>query len=245
MRTRITRGLSAVLAVSALSLTAACGGSDGTEKDGADKPAAGGSASASAAPTSQAPAAAPLTAAQMKAAALEVKDLPSGWKAKKGEDDKTVYKADKAECQPLAAMMSAGIEGATQGASVDFVIGDNASELSQEVATFPAGAGAADYTKKIAAALDGCAGFSVEVEGQKMKVESKRLTAPQGAEEAIAFGMTLEVAPGIKIAPDLVVARQGAGVFRMLHLADAAAAKKDFDGLAKAATDKFVEAARG
>ncbi|MFF9199519.1 hypothetical protein ACF09L_30370 [Streptomyces sp. NPDC014779] len=243
MRTRITRGLSAVVAVSALSLTAACGGGDDTKKDGADKPAAG--TATTAAPTTEAPAAKPLTAAQMKAAALELKDLPAGWKTKKVENDNMVYKADKAECQPLAAMVSAGIDGATQGASVDFAIGKNASELSQEVATFPAADGAADYTKKIAAALDACASFSVEAEGQKIKVESKKLTAPQGAEEALAFGLTLEVAPGVKLGPSLAVARQGAGVFRMVHLADAGTAKKDFDSLAKTATEKFAKAAQG
>ncbi|MEV5970024.1 hypothetical protein [Streptomyces sp. NPDC051921] len=244
MRTRITRGLSAVLAVSALSLTAACGGSDDTKKDGADKPSAAGSASASAAPTSQAPAATPLTDAQMKAAALEVKDLPSGWKTKKAEESTSVYKADKAACQPLADMMGPDIAGATTGASVDFVIGNNASELSEQVATFP-GTGAADYVKKLSTALDGCAEFTVESEGQKIKLGATKITAPQGAEEALALGLSLEVAPGIKIEPKLVVARQGAGMFRLMHLADAAASKKDFDGIAKVATDKFVKAAQG
>ncbi|MFF6777483.1 hypothetical protein ACFY8W_28560 [Streptomyces sp. NPDC012637] len=242
MRTRISRGLAAALAVSALSLTAACGGGakEDTKKDGADKPAAG--ATTSAAPTSEAPAA-PLTDAQMKAAALEVKDLPSGWKAKKGEDDKSDYKSDKAECQPLADMISANVPGATKGASVDFVIGNNASELSQEVMTF-AGTGAADYTKKIATALDACTSFSVETEGQKMKLGVEKLTAPQGAEEVLAFRFALEVSPGITIKPKLLVGRQGTGAFRMVHLADAAKAEKDFDGLAKTATEKFAKAAQ-
>ncbi|MFI8965747.1 hypothetical protein ACIGO8_26970 [Streptomyces sp. NPDC053493] len=243
MRTRISRGLAAALAVSALSLTAACNGSDDPAKDGADKPSAGATGTASAAPTSKAPAT-PLTAAQMKAAAMELKDLPAGWKVAKTDDDNTNYKADKAECQPLAAVMSADVEGSTLGASADFVLGRQQSELSEEVVTF-SGTGAADYTKKLATALDACTDFTVDVEGQKTKFSVRKLTAPQGAEEVLAFGLTMEVAPGIKIEPNLVVGRQGAGVFRMVHLADTTSTKKDFDSFAKLATEKFAKAAQG
>ncbi|MEU6877101.1 hypothetical protein [Streptomyces sp. NPDC046712] len=240
MRTRIRHGLAAALAVSALSLTAACGGGDAKDdakKDG-DKPAA-----TSAAPTSEAPAT-PLTAAQMKAAVLELKDLPSGWKVSKADPTTTVYKADKPECQPFADVMSDEIAGATKGASVDFTVGNNEAELSEEVVTF-AGTGAADFTKKLGTALNSCTDFTVEAEGNKIKFAATKLTGPQGVEEAHAFGLSMEVAPGIKITPNLVVARQGTGVIRFLHLADAATAKKDFDTLAKLATDKFVKAAQG
>ncbi|MFI8822586.1 hypothetical protein [Streptomyces sp. NPDC053431] len=243
MRTRISRGLAAVLAVSALSLTAACNGTDDPAKDGADKPAADRSGSATAAPTSQAPAT-PLTAAQMKAAALELKDLPAGWKAAKADAATSNYKADKAECQPLAAVMSADTEGATDGPRADFVLGRQQSELSERVMTFP-GTGAADYTGKLATALDTCKDFTVDVDGQKTKFTTRKLTAPQGAEEALAFAITIEIAPGIKIEPHLVVGRQGTGAFRMVHLADTTSTKKDFDSFAKLATDKFVKAAQG
>ncbi|MEU8541604.1 hypothetical protein AB0C52_16735 [Streptomyces sp. NPDC048717] len=245
MRTRFTRGLSAALVVSSLALSAAaCGGDDkkdDAKKDGADKPAA--SASASAAPEAAAPAK-PLTDAQMKAAALELKDLPSGWKTTKTDDDKSVYKADKAECEPVVAVMNDSLAGATKGPSADFAIGNNDSELSQQIVTFT-GTGAADFTKKLAAAVDACASFSVETDGQKMKVGAKKATAPQGAEEAVAFTFALEVAPNITVEPTLLVARQGAGLFRLMYLADDAAAKKNFDALAKTATDKFVKAAQG
>ncbi|MFD0368403.1 hypothetical protein [Streptomyces sp. NPDC059071] len=242
MRTRISRGLAAALAVSALSLTAACGGGakDDTKKDGADKPAAG--ATTSAAPTSEAPAT-PLTAAQMKAAALELKDLPSGWKASTAEDDDTVYKADKPECAAIADLMSGKIDGGTEGAEVGFSKGNNDSEVDEAIATFP-GTGAADFTKKIGTALESCTGFTTEVEGSKWKLTLTKLPAPQGVEEAYAFGVAIEVAPGMKIEPNVIVARQGTGVLRFLHLADAAG-KKDFDSLSKLATDKFVTAAKG
>ncbi|MFJ7070857.1 hypothetical protein [Streptomyces sp. NPDC101115] len=242
MRTRISRGLAAALAVSALSLTAACGGGakEDTKKGGADKPAAG--ATTSAAPTSEAPAT-PLTDAQMKAGVLELKDLPSGWKATKRQTGNTVYKAEKAECQPIAALMSGDVDGATKGPSVDFAVGNNASEIAEDVVTFP-GTGAADFTKKLTTALDSCPDFAVTADGGKMKMSVKKLTAPQGAEEAHAFEIGLEVAPGITIKPNMVFVRQGTGVLRFLHLADAAG-KKDFDGLAKTATEKFAKAAQG
>ncbi|MCT4352760.1 hypothetical protein M5362_06405 [Streptomyces sp. Je 1-79] len=242
MRTRIRHGLAAALTVSALFLVAACsGGSDGTgdttKEKAADKPAAEQT-------TSAAPAAAtPLTAAQMKAAVLELKDLPSGWKTTKRDAAPTVYKVDKPECQTLAPMLSGDIAGATEGASGDFAVGDNASEITQTVVTFE-GTGAADYIKKLGDALDACPAFTAEADGNKTKMAVKKITAPQGAEEALAFQLSLEVAPGIKVEPNLIVVRQGSGVMRFLHLADAATAKKDFDGLAKLATDKFVKGAQ-
>ncbi|GAA3395799.1 hypothetical protein [Streptomyces roseoviridis] len=242
MRTRISRGLAAALAVSALSLTAACGGgeTDGAKKDGADKPSAG--MTSPGAPTSEA-AAAPLTDAQMKAGALELKDLPSGWKTTKRQTGSVVYKAEKPECQPIAALMSGDLDGATKGPSVDFALGNNASEISEDVVTFP-GTGAADFTKKLTTALDGCPDFAVTADGAKMKFTVKKIAAPQGAEEAHAFEIGMEVTPGITIKPNLVFVRQGTGVLRFLHLADAAG-KKEYDALAGLATDKFVKAAQG
>ncbi|MER7515744.1 hypothetical protein [Streptomyces sp. NPDC126499] len=244
MRTRIRHGLAAALAVSALSLTAACGGGstdDGKKKDGADKPSAG---MPSPTPTSEAASATPLTDAQMKAGLLELKDLPSGWKTTKRQTGGVVYKAEKPECQLLAGMMSGTIDGSTKGPTADFAIGNNASEISEDVVTFP-GTGAADFTKKLTTALDSCPDFAVTADGGKMKFTVKKLTAaPQGADEAHAFEIGMEVAPGITIKPNLVFVRQGTGVLRFLHLADAAG-KKEFDSLSKLATDKFVKAAKG
>ncbi|MFF5972058.1 hypothetical protein ACFY7C_11110 [Streptomyces sp. NPDC012769] len=243
MRTRISRGLAAALAVSALSLTAACGGGsadDGKKKDGADKPSAG--ATTSAAPTSAAPSG-PLTAAQMKAGVLELKDLPSGWKTTKRQTGSAVYKAEKAECQPIAALMNGEMDGATKGPTADFALGNNASEISEDVVTFP-GTGAADFTKKLTTALDSCPDFAVTADGAKMKFTVKKTTAPQGAEEAHAFEIGMEVAPGIVIKPNLVFVRQGTGVLRFLYLADAAG-MKEYGSLTKLATDKFVKAAQG
>ncbi|MEV6328899.1 hypothetical protein [Streptomyces sp. NPDC051909] len=244
MRTPIRRGLAATLAVSALTLTAACGGGekDGAAKDGADKPAAGAT---TAAPTSEAPAAAkPLTDAQMKAALLELKDLPSGWKTTKHADSKTAYKTSKTECQFFADMMSSdGITGATTGPSADFARGNNDAEINEQVLNFT-GTGAADHLKQLDTAIDTCAEIPVEADGQKMKITVKKRPAPQGAEEALAFSLGVEVAPGITIAPNFAYARQGNGVVRLMVLA-APAASKDFDEIAKTATDKFVKAAQG
>ncbi|MFE5296896.1 hypothetical protein [Streptomyces sp. NPDC056632] len=244
MRTRISRGLAAALAVSALSLTAACGGGakkDDAAKSGTDKPAAG--ATTSAAPTSAAPAAS-LTDAQMKAALLELKDLPSGWKVTKHADSPSAYKTDKPACKGFADMMGSGdVAGATKGPSADFALGNNDSEINEQVVSFT-GTGAADYLKQLSSALDTCGDMTVEADGQKMKLSAKKRTAPQGTEEALAFTLGLEVAPGMTIEPNFVFARQGNGVVRFMLLADAAG-KKDFDSLAKKATDKFAKAAQG
>ncbi|MFI8516944.1 hypothetical protein ACIGEZ_03800 [Streptomyces sp. NPDC085481] len=243
MRTRIRHGLAAALAVSALSLTAACGGGakdtpgDGATKP-ADKPAAGQTTSAAPAP------AAPLTDAQMKAAVLELKDLPSGWKASKNPSSDFSMKADKAECEPLAAAAGSTVAGATKGPTVDFALGNNASELSEGVLAF-SGTGAADFMKQVATSLGSCTAFTADTSGTKMKITVEKLTAPQTAEEALAFKLKLNVAQGITVEPTLLIARQGTGVVRLLHLADTPAAKKDFATFAGLAGDKLAKAAQG
>ncbi|WP_137989384.1 hypothetical protein [Streptomyces vilmorinianum] len=241
MRTRIRHGLAAALAVSALSLTAACGGGaakDDAKKDkSADKPAAEQTTSAAPAPAT------PLTAAQMKAAVLEAKDLPSGWTASKATSDPTKVTADKPECQPLASLLNSEVEGATMGPGADFKRGNSESELSQQIMTF-AGTGAADYTTSIGTALGTCTSFVAKTDGGTMNIDIKKLTAPQSAEEAHAFRMTLNIAElGMKIESNILVARQGTGVTRLAHLADAAG-QKEFDTFAKLAGDKLAKAAQ-
>ncbi|MFF0432217.1 hypothetical protein ACFYU9_08355 [Streptomyces sp. NPDC004327] len=242
MRTRFSRGLSAALAVSALSLTAACGGgdSDGAKKDGADKPAASASAT-SAAPQP----AAPLTDAQMKAAALDAKDLPSGWAAGKVETGPAFGKADKPECVAVTDLFAPAVKGATTGADLHFTQGKNTT-LDQQVLTFP-GTGAADFAKAIGAAADGCTSFNTTAEGMKIKGTVKKLTAPAGAEEAHAIRVTVTMPDmGYQTQVDLLVARQGSGVTRIaFDPANDATGHKDFGALAKATVDKFAKAAQG
>lgn len=244
MRTRIRHGLAAALTVSALSLVAACGGSDSAKDSGKDKPADKPAAeqSTSAAPSS-APAAAPLTAAQMKAAVLEVKDLPSGWKTAKAEEGPTLTKVDKPECLPIAGLLSEKISGATLGASGDFENG-GATTLNQEVLAFE-GAGATDFVTKLGAALEACTGFGATAEDMKVRATVAKLTAPQGAEEAHALRLKLSIPDfGYETEVNLLVARQGTGVIRLAHDPAAASGHKDFDALAKTATDKFVKGAK-
>ncbi|TXS29659.1 hypothetical protein EAO71_13535 [Streptomyces sp. ms191] len=242
MPTRIRHGLVAVLAVSALSLTAACGGSsDDDAAKGADKPA---TATTAAEPTSAAPAV-PLTADAMKAAALEAKDLPSGWKAGKAESDPTTYKADKPACEPLTTLLADKVAGATTGASVHFERGNGDSTLDQQVLTFP-GTGAADHVKAIGTALDTCTGFTAEMEGMKMKITLQKLSAPQGAEQVQTFRMKMNIAEyNITAESNVLVAAQGTGLTRFAHIPADASGHKDFDGVAETVVEKFAKAAQG
>ncbi|MEU9998439.1 hypothetical protein [Streptomyces sp. NPDC050848] len=245
MRTRIRHGLAAVVVVSALSLTAACGGGeaqDDTKKDkAADKPAAGQTTSA--APSTAPAATAPLTAAQMKAGVLELKDLPSGWKAVKADEGPNLTKVDKPECLPIAGLLAEKLAGATLGASGDFESG-GATTLNQKVLTF-AGTGATDFVTKLGGALGSCTGFGATAEGMKVQATVEKLTAPQGAEEAHALRVKLSIADfGYATEVNLLVARQGTGVIRLAHDPAAASGHKDFDALAKIATDKFVKGAK-
>ncbi|MFG2866859.1 hypothetical protein [Streptomyces sp. NPDC048338] len=242
MRTRIRHGLAAVLAVSALSLTAACGGSsDDDAAKGTDKPA---TATTAAEPTSAAPAV-PLTADAMKAAALEAKDLPSGWKAGKAESDPATYKTDKPACEPLTTLLADKVAGATTGATVHYERGNGDSTLDQQVLTFP-GTGAADHVKAIGTALDTCPGFTAEMEGMKMKITLQKLTAPQGAEQVQTFRMKMNIAEyDITVESNVLVAAHGTGMTRFAHVPADASGHKDFDGVAKIVVEKFAKAAQG
>lgn len=244
MSTRLRRGVAAALTVSALCFTAAaCGGSSDDKK-----PAAGQEQSKDKAKggDKESPALTPLTAAQMKAATVEVKDLPSGWKAGKVPVDNTpAPKADKPACQPLADLMGAKVKGATKGGDVDFKQADGKTELSQQVLTF-AGAGAADFTKAVGTALDSCSTVSFEMEGEKTSVKIEKLDVPTVGEASHAFQMSIEFAPGIVIKADLLVAHQGTGATRVAYMNEGGAtAQKDFADLVKRIGDKFVKGVQG
>ncbi|MFJ8665404.1 hypothetical protein [Streptomyces sp. NPDC093600] len=239
MRTRVRHGLAAVVTVSALSLTAACGGGDAadTTKKGADKPAAGQTTSAAPAPAT------PLTAAQMKAATLELKDLPSGWKTSTGPDTPNPT-ADKPECQPLAGIVAKKINGATMGPSAHFERGNAESVLSTDVFTYPA-AGATDFVKALGTSLDTCKGFAADLQGMKMTVTAERLTGPKAGEESHAFRLKMKLAQmSMNIESNMMVVRQGTGVAKIVHVPANASGHKDFDALAKLAADKFVKGAQ-
>ncbi|MBT2439303.1 hypothetical protein J7E93_04050 [Streptomyces sp. ISL-36] len=240
MRTRIRHGLAAALAVSALSLTAACGGGDAKDdtKKGADKPAAGQT-------TSAAPAAAtPLTAAQMQAATLTLKDLPAGWKNGSADPDQIQPKADKAECQPLAGFMADTIAGATMGPSGSFERVSDTTGIDSQVFTFPA-AGATDFVKALGTSLDTCKGFAADLQGMKMTVTAEKITGPKAGEESHAFRLKMKLADvAMTVESNMLVVRQGTGVARISHVPPNASGHKDFDTLAKLAADKFVKGAQ-
>ncbi|MGI5355107.1 hypothetical protein ACQI4E_07275 [Streptomyces sp. CA-252508] len=240
MRTRIRRGVAVALTVSALTFTAACGGSSDKGGDSAAK----GKDKDAAAPADK-PAATPLTAEQMKAGALTVADLPKGWTAMKNPastDD--VPKADKPECQPIANLMHDKIAGATMGANNEFNGGNGANQLAHQIITFP-GTGAADFVTPIGTALEKCTGFTTTMEGAPVKLKVEKLTAPKTGEESHGVRVSMDLGGAIEFALNVVVARQGTGVSRLVYLPGTPAAAKDLDDLAKRAGEKFVKAAQG
>ncbi|MFP1627215.1 hypothetical protein ACLB9X_19035 [Streptomyces sp. 5K101] len=245
MRTRMRRGAAAVLTASALCLAAtACGAEDDKKPSAsADK---SGDAKGSA-PAEDKASTEPLTAEQMKAALTEAGDLPAGWTATKvPASNDAAPKADKPECQPLADLMSDEIKGATDGGSVDFKNKDGKTQLSQQVVTFP-GTGAADYVKAIETALAGCTSVSFDAEGTKIPVKIKPIEGSAKVGEASStFSMSLEMAPGIAINSNLVVAQQGTGVTRVAYLNDgSAAAQTGFADVITRVGDKFVKGVQG
>ncbi|MEV3991149.1 hypothetical protein AB0J57_19790 [Streptomyces sp. NPDC049837] len=236
MRTRIRRGVAVALTVSALTFTAACGGSadkggdkaDKSKDKAADKPAA----------------AAPLTAAQMKAGILEVKDLPAGWKAESAPSTGDQSKAEKPECQPLAQIMSDKIDGATMGGNQEFAHGGGASLLAQQIFSMP-GTGAADFVKSVETAIPACATFSMVQDGQPVPVKAAALPTGKAGESSTGVRLTMEIPElKMKIESDVLIAQQGTGVMRLAYVPMNGEGHKAFDDLAKRAGDKFVKAAQ-
>lgn len=240
MRTHIRRGLAVALTVSALTFTAACGGS--SDDKGGDSAAKGKDKAAE--QPAEKPAATPLTAAQMKAGLLELKDLPAGWKAEAAAPAEDVPAADKPECKPITAIMGDKIEGTTLGGNAEF--GDkDSSILAELLATFSDDKSAKDFMASVATAADTCTAFSFTAEGQKVPVKVEKLTAPTAGEESTALRLSMEMAPGMTIASDILVARQGTGLMRLAYVPTNQANHKNFDDLAKRGGDKFVKAAQG
>ncbi|OKK07930.1 hypothetical protein AMK26_02420 [Streptomyces sp. CB03234] len=236
MRTRIRRGVAVALTVSALTFTAACGG-DAYEKGG-DSVSQGPDKAA------EKPAATPLTAAQMKAGILEAKDLPAGWKAENAPSSDDQAKAGKAECQPLAQLMSDKIDGATMGGNQEFANADGTSLLAQQIFTMP-GTGAADFVKSVETAVGACATFTMVQDGQPVPVKAAALPTAKAGESSTGVRLTMEIPElKMKIESDVLIAQQSTGVMRLAYVPMNGEGHKAFDDLAKRGGDKFVKAAQ-
>ncbi|GAA4920546.1 hypothetical protein ACFPM3_01045 [Streptomyces coeruleoprunus] len=248
MRIRMRQGAAVALTLSALVFTAACSGSS---DKGGDKPKAAQSSapgtSADKPAEEAAEPAAPLTEAQMKAGLLEVSELPKGWKVEPAAKTNDQPKADKAECQPLALLMSDKIDGATIGGDREFGRESDSAILAQQIFTYADTGAASGFVKGVSSAVDACATFTMTQEGEKMQMKAEKLTAPQAGEESVGLRLTMDIPQlGMKVESDLLVARQGAGVLRLAYVP--MGEKPDhgsYGDLAKRAGDKFVAGAKG
>ncbi|MEU0988499.1 hypothetical protein [Streptomyces sp. NPDC005953] len=224
---RMRRGVASLAAVSALCLTAAaCGGSDEQKSEKAPKSDAK-----------------PLTLTQMKAGLVAPADLPAGFKAMEEGEAAGEHKADKKECQPIAAFMNQKVSDATVGGDID--LQSNDAMISQQVITFP-GNGAQEFLKEAATALEECKAFSVKQDGEHVDVKVEKISGPKAGEESHAFRLKLKLETlSVEMETNLLVARQGTGVTRIAHIPNNATGHKDFDELAGRAANKFARAAQG
>lgn len=210
---RIRRGAAAVLAVSGLLLTAACGSGD----DQGDKAGKNGE----------------LSAATMKAALLTAEDLPSGYQAgQPGPSGGPATTADKPECEPIAVFLNDTIKGAAKGGSVDFEGPGGGTQLSQQVFTFPGGE-AAGFVRGIGAALERCTDFGASVAGEKMTIGVRKIDGPEVGEESHSLNLTTEIKQ-LQMTFDIqvLVASEGTGMTRLTHVPGQEADKKKFADLA-------------
>ncbi|GAA4767896.1 MULTISPECIES: hypothetical protein [Streptomyces] len=231
MSVRVRRGATALLALSVLCLTAACGGGGEEGRPAADAPAAS---------------AEPLTAERMAAAVLVLGDLPSGWaKTSAPTSEEPPPRAAEPECQPLADMLGSRVGGAEAGGSADFQQDGGRAELTQQVFTFP-GSGAADRVAAIGEAVEACPTVNVTVEGSEVPVKIARTDVPKIGQSSQSFSMTLAFAPGAEVTADLVVAQEGTGFTRVAFVNDGGAeAGKTRADLVTRVGDRFVEGVRG
>ncbi|MFR9794481.1 hypothetical protein ACL02U_00985 [Streptomyces sp. MS06] len=213
--TTVRRTALAASAAALALLATACGGSsdDGAKGDGGKSPEAGTAASASTAPEA-APAKA-LTAAELKKAALAQADVKSGKVTPLPAKDDIAQdgvKVDKAECAPLAYLevgTYTGKPAATEkrswqgdpkkpaaGASEEeqFMAGMDVTKVVVTLATYEDG-GAEQAMKDLNDAVGKCAGgytaTAQDTPNKALKVT--KTEAPQGADEAVAVTLSLDM----------------------------------------------------
>ncbi|NGN65826.1 hypothetical protein G5C51_18235 [Streptomyces sp. A7024] len=221
MRTALRRTAPAVLAIGALALTAACGGSaDADDKDGAK------------ATPSTAPAAKPLTQAQVEKALLATQDMPAGWSfdeetssdnAGTGEFQAAV--ADKKQCQPLLDGI-VGSDETPKPAESDvavFVKGgaDTAPAIVHGVTAFTEKQAADLMKTDISEVPAGCHTFNASDESLgDVKVTVSELAVPELADGSMGVRVLLDPAEAdvYSVQYDMAVARVGGAIVNVAEI---------------------------
>ncbi|MFB9389774.1 hypothetical protein ACFPM3_29895 [Streptomyces coeruleoprunus] len=234
--TYIRRSAVAATAVSLALLVTACGGEKG-KTGGADKPTGGASA-----PAAAEPAAKVLTAAELESAVIAQGDV-KGYKVEKpGADDITKeVSTDKAECKPLADVVSAVALGTPAATVQRKVVQEpskdikspadafNVSAIMDSLAAYE-GKGAEEVVASLRAAGTACAGgFTVTADGEKTKVLKVTEQKVTGGQEAVGFTLLSDM-EGTPMPVKIAVVRQGGTLasFSVFNLGVATTGAKDF-----------------
>ncbi len=188
-----------------------------------------------------------LTAAELKTALVTKDDLATHKFTEPTKADRpTDYSADKAECAPIADLLSTGeiskpgAAAATKSAELpkeqstapeDFDI-EKAFDLPLTMVTLGSyeGQGAQDAFAATVAAGTACAGgFELTQDGEKVKVVKVETTKVTGGDEAAGWAVTME-ADGTQMVFKTAAVRQGAtlATFSTLNMS-AVMTGKDFD----------------
>ncbi|WP_405688826.1 hypothetical protein [Streptomyces sp. NBC_00057] len=198
------RGTAAALSAATLVLATACSVAGG---GGAGSPSYGLQRGAAASPAATGP-------AGLAGKALKSDSVP-GAKVTT-PTDKEVPKADDVEadqtCRPLARAVAGTALGGPEDTVVRRVSGDGLV-TTVTLASYKEEEGAVDALARLSTAADSCGqGFTMKVAGKERQVTGAvRELAPQGADQAMGFGVTLRT-DGSEFAQKVIVMRRGATV---------------------------------
>ncbi|WP_419994824.1 hypothetical protein [Streptomyces boninensis] len=252
MRTAIRRTAPAALAIGALALTAACGGSaDAEDKDGA-KPAPAAKSEPK-----------PLTQAQVDRAVLTVDDLPGGWAADDSDDDSGSddsdaddsgdgvaddIVADDKKCQPLLDSVGFAHDADTEtDADASFSKGEMGPFMMTAVGAFtPKEAKQLLAPAKVPA---GCDTFTAkDADLGKVEVAYQRASAPDLGDESRASRFTLTSLDDKDMPPmqmDVAGVRVDGAVVAMVQASVLGPDADGFDKAIRTAVAKLEKAAKG
>ncbi|WP_236242887.1 hypothetical protein [Streptomyces sp. CC228A] len=220
----VRRSAVAASAVSLALLVTACGGSKDDNADAAPKDKAG-AASASAAPAAAEPAAKVLSEAELKKALVTDADL-EGFKIKAGDTAqvaalaKSKVSTDKAECEPLARLLTSVPMGEPAARALamanqspkkeDLAAGKLGGSMTLVGLASYEGKGAEEALASLRAAGAACAGgFTVTQDGAAVKVTKLEELKVSGGDEATGWKVTAEV-DGTPSLYQAAAVRQGA-----------------------------------
>ncbi|MEU8621559.1 hypothetical protein [Streptomyces sp. NPDC048623] len=186
-----------------------------------------------------------MTEGQRQAAMLSEADLLAEWQRRAPGVGRSALAVSDPVCRPLAGLMEDVLWGPEATSGAWFRHGAGEAHISTRVVAY-SGSGAMDHVVRVRGALDECPAFTTSLKGTTMNVSASRLPAPRFAAGSEAFRLSAGRQGGpLHLQADVVVLSHGTEVLSFQYTPTDPSGHKDFEPLARLATDKFVKATHG